>query len=234
MQRIKTIAIFGVILLLLTVPVAANGKPVTIYLSFLPEFSNTGAESAAGTVQVSIGEAWVDLTADGLPQLQGEQYEGWLQEAETGKRFSVGKFNADANGHVAYYIQLDNIPVADYQYFLITIEPDPDPSPDADARITIAGLFPNPQLMEVTPTPIPTATAPLATQPVTGTKTMTGTASATEGDSAMAVGATPTPPPPAVLPVTGNSTSPWLLLMGGLLFGAGVFTLKHGQRIGSD
>lgn len=225
MQRIKTIAIFSVILLLLAIPVLANGKPVTIYLSFLPEFSNTGAETATGTAKVSIGEAWVDLTADGLPQLQGEQYEGWLQEAETGKRFSVGKFNADANGHVSYYVQLDNIPVADYQYFLITIEPDPDPSPDADARITIAGLFPNPQLVEVTPTPIPTALAP---QLITGTETMTGTMPAGEGGSA-AMNATPTPPPPAELPVTGKTDfgAPWLLLAGGVLLLAGFFTAKR-------
>lgn len=230
MQRIKTIAIFSVILLLLTIPVAANGKPVTIYLSFLPEFSNTGAETATGTANVSIGEAWVDLTADGLPQLQGEQYEGWLQEAETGKRFSVGKFNADADGHVAYYVQLDNIPVADYQYFLITIEPDPDPSPDADARITIAGLFPNPQLVEVTPTPVPTAPA---AQPITGTETMTGTMPAGEGGSA-AMDATPTPPPPAELPVTGQTDfgAPWVLLVGGVLLLAGFFAAKRtGEKI---
>ena len=221
MQRIKTIAIFSVILLLLTVPVAANGKPVTIYLSFLPEFSNFGAETATGTAKVSIGEAWVDLTADRLPQLQGEQYEGWLQEAGTGKRFSVGKFNADANGHVAYYVQLDNIPVADYQYFLITVEPDPDPSPDADARITIAGLFPNPQLVEVTPTPVPLISP--APQPITGTESMSGTMPAGEGGSAMAADATPTPPPPAVLPVTGSTTgAPWLLLAGGVLLIAGL------------
>jgi|GEM_PF-1592777 len=232
MQRIKTIAIFSVISLLFAIPVLANGKPVTIYLSFLPEFSNTGSETATGTVNVSIGEAWVDLTADGLPQLQGEQYEGWLQEAETGKRFSVGKFNADANGHVSYYVQLDNIPVADYRYFLITIEPDPDPSPDADARITIAGLFPNPQLVEVTPTPVPLISP--APQPITGTESMSGTMPAGESGSAMAADVTPTPPPPAILPVTGSSAdTPWLVLAGGLLLAAG-FLARNAWHVKRD
>ncbi len=214
MQRIKIMLLVSAVLLLLAIPVAANGKPVTIYLGFLPEFSNTGSQTASGSVQVSIGEAWVDLTADGLPQLQGEQYEGWLQEAETGKRFSVGKFNADANGHVAYNIQLDNIPVADYQYFLITTEPDPDPSPEADARITIAGLFPNPQLVVVQTTP----TTPDG-QAITTTATVSGTT------GAETAAGTPAPPPPAVLPVTGDNNfgGQWAFLAGGLLLIAGIF-----------
>jgi hypothetical protein len=182
--------------------VAANGAPVKVFLSYLPEFSNYGPAEASGVALVSIGEAWVDLTADGLPRLSGEQYEAWLIKAETEEMVSLGKFNADADGHVAYYAELDELPVVDYRYFLISVEPEPDTAPVASSRWTIAGVFPNPELHIANGTPTPT----------------------------LAPGTTPTPQAPSVLPVTGRPFPAWglagALVIVGLALIAGVLLLS--------
>jgi hypothetical protein len=177
----------------LAAPAAADGAPVKIFLNYLPGVSNYGPTNASGAASVSIGEATVDLTADGLPHLSGELYEAWLVTTETEPMVSLGKFNADANKHVAYQVELGNLPEADYRYFVISVEPDPDPSPAADARRTIAGVFPNPKLQIMSGTPTPT----------------------------LEPGVTPSPPAPGTLPVTGGSglgPGAW----GGLLLGLGL------------
>ena len=57
-------------------------KLIKIFLNYLPEFSNYGPTDASGVAEISIGEAWVDLTIDGLPQLTDEHYEAWLIGAD--------------------------------------------------------------------------------------------------------------------------------------------------------
>ncbi len=201
-KNLKLIAVLAGLILLavVAIPVGANGAPVRIFLNYLPEFSNYGPNTAAGEVQVSIGEAWVDLSADGLPPLTGETYEGWLVELNTDRYITVGKFNADANNHIGYYVELNQLPVTDYRYFVITVEQDPDPSPDPDPRITLAGLFPDPKLEIVSVTATPTL--PLV-QPGQTTAGITGTTGASTTENGAAT--TPTPPPPATLPVTGSA-----------------------------
>lgn len=196
----------GIIAMLsLAWPVAANGAPIKIFLNHLPEFSNYGPKAATGVALVSIGEAWVDLEADGLPQLSGQLYEAWLVEAETEKMVSLGKFNSDSAGHISYYAEFEQIPELDYRYFVISVETDPDPAPEADARRTIAGVLPNPEIAIVSGTP--TAT--------------------------LLPGITPTPAPPPTLPVTGNLRSQMLnlgLLITGLGLGvAGLILWKHNR-----
>jgi hypothetical protein len=176
-------------------PAAANGAPIKIFLNYLPNFSNYGSPQATGIALVSFGEAWVDIQAEGLPQLSGQLYEAWLARSETNDMISLGKFNADASGRVAYHVEFEQLLEADYRYFFITVEPDPDSSPEADARRTIAGVFPNAEVIEVTGTPTPT----------------------------LVPGVTPTPGVPAALPVTGDLESPsWPLVLGvaglGLIF----------------
>jgi len=214
----KLIAI-GISFILLAVvavlPASANGAPVHIFLNFLPDFSNYGPDTASGDANVSIGEAWVDLNVDGLPPLTGETYEGWLVEVDTNRYVTVGKFNADANNHIGYYVELDQLPVTDYRYFVITVEQDPDPSPDPDPRITVAGLFPDPQLEIVSASATPTL--PLV-QPGQSTTEMTGTTATGQTSGEPGAEATPAPPPPATLPVTGSGVS--MLWLAGLGLGA--------------
>ncbi|MEW5960288.1 MAG: hypothetical protein AB1801_21390, partial [Chloroflexota bacterium] len=172
---------------------------------YLPEFSNYGPTGATGEALVSIGEAWVELTADGLPQLSGEHYEAWLITAENEEMISVGTFNADAEGHVDYAVELDDLPVVEYRYFVISVEPEPDPSPESDPRRSIAGVFPNVELQIVSGTPTPT----------------------------LEPGVTPTPGAPGALPVTGETSRliPGALLFGiGSSILVGIILLRANYR----
>jgi hypothetical protein len=160
-----------------------------VYLTFLPEFSNHGPVNAKGTATISIGEAWLELEAKGLPHLKDDQYEVWITKAETGEQISLGKFNADTKGVVAYRADFDDLPETEYRYLFISVEPVPDPDPRPDTRVTIAGVFPIASLLGVSGTPTPT----------------------------LAPGVTPLPAPPELLPVTGgHSVSPGWLVAGGL------------------
>jgi hypothetical protein len=166
----------------------ANGAPVKVFLDYLPQFSNYGPANATGTATVSIGEAWVDVEAVGMPRLKDEQYEAWITNAVTDERVSLGKFNADASGKVEYHAEFDELPEGDYRYFYISVEPAPDPSPKADKRVTIAGVFPDAQVLIVSGTPTSTPKP----------------------------GVTPSPVAPAVLPVTGSTGVAGWVLAGGL------------------
>ncbi|MCB0155430.1 MAG: anti-sigma factor [Anaerolineae bacterium] len=183
MKLIKWLILALVNLLLLALvalPVLANGVPKTIYLNYSPEFSNSGSEAAHGEAVVAVAEQWIELKAEGLPQLaDGEMYQAWIVQAETGEMVSLGTFNADAAGQVNYSADLVDVPNVDYRYMVISIEPANDSDPAADERRVIAGVFPNAQL-----------------QPVVGTATPT-----------LAPGVTPTPGPPVNLPQTGGENA---------------------------
>ncbi len=176
----------------------ANGAPVKIFLNYLPELSNYGSTTASGVAQVSVGEAWVEIKAEGLPQLEGIQYEVWLVTADNNQMISLGKFTSDADGNVDYYAEFDDIPLLEYRYFVVSVEPDPDPNPAvADSRRTIAGVFPNTRLEVVSGTPTPT----------------------------LGPGITATPGAPAGLPVTGNVDFTALAAIIWLALGLGLFGL---------
>lgn len=196
------------ILTLLSVawPVAANGAPIKIFLNYLPEISNYGPNDATGVALISIGEAWVDLEVNGLPQLNGQLYEAWLVEAETNAMISLGKFNSDPTGQVKYHAEFEQIPELDYRFFVISVETDPDPGPEVDARRTISGVFPNAEIVVVSGTPTPT----------------------------IVPGITPTPAPPPTLPVTGDFQSQILntgLLITGLGLGIAGLVLWRNKRL---
>jgi hypothetical protein len=175
MKTFLKFLICSLIILVSAIPVAANGTPIKIFLNYLPEFSNYGLTNATGVAMISFGEAWVDLQAEGLPQLNGQLYEAWLLKTDTNEMISLGKFNANPEGRVAYHADFEQLPEADYRYFFISVEPDPDPGSEADARRTIAGIFPNAEALDIPGTPTPT----------------------------LAPGVTPTLGAPIALPVTG-------------------------------
>lgn len=188
----------------LVVPVAANGAPIKIFLNYLPEFSNYGPTDASGVAEISIGEAWVDLTIDGLPQLTDEHYEAWLIGAGEQQMISVGTFNSGADGHVDYFVELSELPDIDYRFFVVTVETDSDDNPEPDPRRTIAGIFPDPKLQIVIETPTPTLEAG-----VTAT-----------------LGPPITPNAPGTLPVTGVPLPEiWVINLGLLMLGLGIVSL---------
>ena len=164
------------------ISVLANGAPVTLYLGYLPNVSTWGPKSITGTAIVAIADGQVTLSVNGLPRLEREHYEIWLESRADRKLFSVTKFNAEADGTVRLRVTMDNLPYQEYRMLFISVEPEPDPSPEPDARKALAGLFPNPAVIQVTAQP---------TQPTT--------ASVSSG--------TPAPQRPLYLPVTGGEAS---------------------------
>ena len=128
----------------------ANGAPVDIYLSYLPEVSNWGPRTAQGHAVVAVGDGQVMLEVQGLPQLTKEHYEVWLESRAERKLYSAGKFKVGEDGVGHLQVLLDTLPYQEYRMLVISIEPEPDASPDADARRSIAGLFPNTAVIQTT------------------------------------------------------------------------------------
>lgn len=209
------VVLIGLVLLLLpTGPASANGVPVRVFLSYLPDVSNWGPQNATGEAVVAVGEGWVTIQVQGLPKLQGEVYVAWIVP-KVGAAFPVGKFNTDDAGGGSFELRGLSMPREPYRLFLITVEPDLEQYPAPGGRRSIAGRFPDPELLRpATPAP-PTATP---SPPGLGGGGNTGGAGSggategteesspptTEGTAAQAQPA-PTPiPMPAMLPVTGG------------------------------
>jgi hypothetical protein len=155
----------------------ANGHTLTLYLSFMPGLSNTGPTTASGQAKMNIGEGLIDLTAQGLEPLTQGQYEVWLVPANSGAWVSLGRFDANADGTVAYSAQVDQLPIQDYRYLVITVQEAGSGPDQPSGRNAIAAAFPNPEALPTAP------------------------AASSAGGTATAGSATPAPP--VFLPVTG-------------------------------
>ena len=180
----KIVRIFlGVTLLalLLTRPLAAsaNGNSLTLYLGYVPSVSNWGPAEARGEAVVNIGEGTIELKASGLPAFAEQVYEVWLVTASMGSWVSMGRFGAATDGSVAYAAAVDSVPVEDYRYLVITVEPTADDSREPSGQNSIAAVFPNSDIA------------------VTDSSGVAVTAASAGGM---------TPPPPAYLPETGAAS----------------------------
>ncbi|MCC7353017.1 MAG: hypothetical protein IT330_04605 [Anaerolineae bacterium] len=151
-RALRWISILAVLTmwLALAVPIHANGAPVDIYLSYLPEVSNWGPRTATGHAVVAVGDGEVALEVKGLPTLKDEHYEAWLESRAERKLYSAGKFKVGTDGIGRLQVLLDTLPYQEYRMLLVTVEPEPDPSPEPDARRSIAGLFPNTAVIQTT------------------------------------------------------------------------------------
>ncbi len=139
------LAAIGALLLggLLTAPAeraAANGVPTPVDLSYI-DLSNWGPEDATGVAELIFAEGIVRLTAEGLPRLDGERYQGWLVNSEVGDAISVGRFNASPDGDVDYRGTLPPISDFGFDLFILTVEPEPDDAPTPSSNRSIGGYF---------------------------------------------------------------------------------------------
>ncbi|MGQ9552834.1 MAG: anti-sigma factor domain-containing protein [Anaerolineae bacterium] len=175
-QRRVLLGLF-VLLFLWPLAASANGHSLTLYLSYVPNLSNWGPVDARGEAKVNVGEGTIELHANGLPALSEQVYEVWLVTAGLDTWISMGRFNAAADGSVAYAAAVDNVPVQDYRYLVISIEPTTDDPREPSGQNAIAAIFPNPDVA-------------IVAKPAEGTATVAGTD-------------TTIPPPPAYLPETG-------------------------------
>jgi hypothetical protein len=125
---------------------------------------------------------------------------------------SLGRFNAQADGSVSYAASVEAVPLLDYRYLAITVEPSDGDALDPSGQISIAAVFPNPDVA-VTQSPA------------------VGTAAAGDAHSGEAQA---TPPAPEYLPVTGASTGADNLSLAALAGGGAalLLALSRGRRKG--
>lgn len=118
----------------------ANGVPTPVGLSYI-DLSNWGPREATGNAELIFAEGIVRVQAAGLTRLEGKQYQGWLVNSQAGDAISVGRFNADASGKVAFKGTLP--PIADFGFdlFIITVESEPDDAPQPTGDRSIGGYF---------------------------------------------------------------------------------------------
>lgn len=147
----------------------ANGTPINVTLTYLPEISNSGPRSAAGVAEIVTSEGHVRLSAAGLPPLDGEQYVAWLVNTRTQESMPIATFNTDASSSVRLENMLpDAIPERDWNLVLVTIESIPEGNQPGPRR-TIAGYFPEAAPSAGTPQQLPRTggdTVPVAGAPV--------------------------------------------------------------------
>lgn len=202
MQRCKIVAallVVGMLLLLLATAVAANGVPVTLYLTWLPGVTNwENAQAASGSAIVSVSLGELKLEAESLPHLSNGQYEAWLVTEDMQQMVSMGRFNSDMVGHARFENVREDLPSREYRFLLVSMEPEPDTDKASSGKWAIGGVFPDTSLLVVTATPAGAGRA---------------SGEATPAENATPV--TPTPPPPQALPVTGGA--PAAGLQGGIV-----------------
>jgi hypothetical protein len=119
----------------------ANGVPTLVELAYLEDLSNWGPEDATGEIELSFAEGFAILKADGLEQLTGGSYQGWLVNSESNDAISIGRFNADADGHVEFEGTLPAIADFGFDLFIVSVEPEPDDAPQPSANRSIGGHF---------------------------------------------------------------------------------------------
>lgn len=119
----------------------ANGVPTLVSLAYIDGLSNWGPEDATGELELSFAEGYARLDITGLQLLTGKRYQGWIVNSESNDAISIGTFNADANGTVAFGGTLP--PIADFGFdlFIITVEPEPDDAPQPTTDRSIGGRF---------------------------------------------------------------------------------------------
>jgi len=93
-----------------------------------------------GTAFVDPVTGQVEIEVSGLPQLEGEVYEGWLAGGYVfNSPIATGRFNVDENGDGSSSIFLGDITEQTWDTVVLTVEPDPDPDPGPDPRHSIGG-----------------------------------------------------------------------------------------------
>ena len=116
----------------------SNGVPTLVDLTYI-DLSNSGPQDATGIAELIFAEGIVRVTADGLPQLSGELYQGWLVNSQVGDAISAGRFNADADDMISFQGTLP--PIADFGFdlFILTVESEPDDAPQPTEQRSIGG-----------------------------------------------------------------------------------------------
>jgi hypothetical protein len=170
----------------------ANGKPVTVTLSYVGGVSNWGPTDAHGVAVVAVSDGEVMAEIDGLPALTADTYHLWLVRSEGGAYFDAGEITVGASGHASFREILEDLPSEMYSMVVISVEPKDDRDANPDARRSIVGYVP---YRKTSPLPTPLATpTPLAPAAAVAPSSTVGPMSDTGADV-----------PVAYLPATGTN-----------------------------
>lgn len=150
--------IVAVVALATATRAGAEAGSTRIIVSWVPQVSSFGPETANGVVAYSLTEGDVRADLIGLPVLgDSERYELWLLNSSSGETFSLARFNASEDG-VTFIDKLlpEAIPDYGWDQAMVTVEPDPDTSASASGTIALIGPVPGTpaeiqQLPEVLP-----------------------------------------------------------------------------------
>lgn len=122
----------------------ANGAPVKIILTYLPNVSNWGPTNATGVAEVVRREGQVNLNIVGLTSLADETYTGWLVNTGTNETMNVGQFNTDQSGVVKTTLEVPTeFPDKGWNMFLVTVEAKGPAATAPGQRKSIAGYYPD-------------------------------------------------------------------------------------------
>ena len=116
-------------------------RVIEVELGHEGDSTDIGPTTATGLAVIDTVSGQVDITVQGLPMLDGEEYEGWLAGGGE-SAVSTAKFNTDENGDGSSSIIFGDISTRTYERVVLTVEPIPDPSPDPDPRHSIGGDIP--------------------------------------------------------------------------------------------
>ncbi len=117
-----------------------GSRSISVDLRYLDGESNAGPTDATGTATIDTTTGRVEIVVMGLPDTDGDAYEGWLAGGGEAP-ISTGVFHTDESGAGASEITLGDLSARSYTKVVITIEPDPDPDPAPDARHSLAGFI---------------------------------------------------------------------------------------------
>lgn len=124
--------------------VSANGAPVKVVLTYLPEMSNFGPANATGVAEIVMKEGTVTLSVVGLPPLSADTYNGWLLNTRTSEVLNVARFNTDqAQTAKTQAVLPAEIPEKGWNLFLVTVETKGQVSQAPGGRKSIGGYFPD-------------------------------------------------------------------------------------------
>ncbi len=186
--------------------VLANGHSKTLYLSGLPGITNLGPTDAMGTAKVNVGEGYIELEATGLPVLSGEIFQVWVATADLGTWASFGRFVGVEGVPTVYSATVDGLPLEDYRYLILSVEPEPDDSPAPSGRNLVAAVFPNPDAAPSSAAATAVASGVGAAPTSSETEAQTSAAAEVQA-SPQPVLPGSTPPPPSYLPETGAANN---------------------------
>jgi hypothetical protein len=121
----------------------ANGTPIHITLSYLPNVSNWGPQNATGVAELITSEGEARVTVAGLEPLQdSDEYQVWIRTAEPNSWLRLGPLQMTANGIGRMDLVLQQpIPEKAWELMQVSVEAKGSQGTAPGNRLTVAGRF---------------------------------------------------------------------------------------------